>query len=465
MSDVYIFVGPTLSLVHAREHLDAHYLPPVARGDVYRAARKKPWAIGIIDGYFSQAPAVWHKEILWAMAQGIHVFGAASMGALRAAELEPYGMRGVGRIFEAFRDGVYEDDDEVTVIHGPAESGYLLVSEPIVNIRATLQRACEEQVIGADLEQRLVSVAKALHYPDRNYSKVLAGAQQSGDDGGLVRLRNWLPKHKVNQKRLDAIAMLDVMRELQERGAEPLQVSFRFERTDAWEEMVRQCAEPSSASSEAELSTELILDELRLLGGPVLRSALLGALARHLAVERARAHGATATRELFSETLNSFFAERGLREPAQIKAWLEEHELDSAGLTRFMQQQSYVRWAMVMLGGELERQLRDHLRSTPDYLRVVRRANAKHSALSEIASSIVQNAHELPVEQLVTWFFESRLQEAVPRDLDACAWERGFSDRHALVEALRREYYFVTTSTVTQPAATQPAMSARDGLG
>ena len=69
-------------------------------------------------------PTVWHKEILWAMAQGIHVFGAASIGALRAAELDAFGMRGIGRIYEAFRDGVLEDDDEVAVLHGPEELGY-----------------------------------------------------------------------------------------------------------------------------------------------------------------------------------------------------------------------------------------------------------------------------------------------------------------------------------------------------
>ena len=116
-------------------------MPPVAQGDVYRAALSRPRAIGIIDGYFSGAPSVWHKEILWAMSEGVPVFGAASMGALRAAELHEFGMRGIGRIFEAFRDGVLEDDDEVAVVHGPAEIGYLPASEAMVNIRATLALA------------------------------------------------------------------------------------------------------------------------------------------------------------------------------------------------------------------------------------------------------------------------------------------------------------------------------------
>ena len=60
------------------------------------------------------------------MSQGIHVFGSASMGALRA-ELCPFGMVGVGRIFEAYRDGELEDDDEVAVIHGPPRPAILPV--------------------------------------------------------------------------------------------------------------------------------------------------------------------------------------------------------------------------------------------------------------------------------------------------------------------------------------------------
>ena len=85
---IVVFTGPTLPADQARAILpDALYLPPVAQGDVYRAAGHQPQAIALIDGFFEHVPAVWHKEILWAMAQGIHVFGSSSMGALRAAEL------------------------------------------------------------------------------------------------------------------------------------------------------------------------------------------------------------------------------------------------------------------------------------------------------------------------------------------------------------------------------------------
>ena len=102
-----VFVGPTLRPQDLPDDIVA--LPPVAQGDVYRIAQRRPQAIGIIDGYFEGVLSVWHKEILWALAEGIHVLGSASMGALRAAELHSFGMVGVGGIFEAYRDGELED--------------------------------------------------------------------------------------------------------------------------------------------------------------------------------------------------------------------------------------------------------------------------------------------------------------------------------------------------------------------
>ena len=106
---IFVFVGPTMGVEEARNILDATYLPPASQGDVFRlVATSDARVIGIIDGHFNEVPSVWHKELLWAMSQGVHVLGAGSIGALRAAELEAFGMVGEGRIFEAYRSGVLE---------------------------------------------------------------------------------------------------------------------------------------------------------------------------------------------------------------------------------------------------------------------------------------------------------------------------------------------------------------------
>ena len=157
-----VFSGPSLDHESVRAIIDAERRPPVKQGDIYRVARQSPDAIGVIDGYFQGVPAVWHKEILWAMSQGTPVFGGASMGALRAAELDQFGMHGVGRIYEQFRDGVLEDDDEVALVHGPAELGYKPITLPMVNVRATLARGAREGVISPEMAVTLTDVAKAI---------------------------------------------------------------------------------------------------------------------------------------------------------------------------------------------------------------------------------------------------------------------------------------------------------------
>ena len=166
----------------------------MSQGDVYQASLDWPWAIAVVDGYFERVPAVWHKELLWALPQGIHVLGAASMGALRAAELSAFGMVGVGRIFEAFRDGLLTDDDEVAVRHAPAEHGFRAMSEALVNIRATLDEAARARILSVATGAALASMAKELFYADRTYRALLQKAGEAGmDEGELERLRAWLP--------------------------------------------------------------------------------------------------------------------------------------------------------------------------------------------------------------------------------------------------------------------------------
>jgi len=240
---LYLFTGPTLPAEEAERWLDAIFLPPAAQGDVYRVALAKPVAIGIIDGYFERVPSVSHKEILWAMAQGVHVLGAASMGALRAAELSLFGMEGVGAIHDAYTRGEIEADEEVAVAHALTEEAYRPLSEALVNVRATLCAAERAGVIPVATRVRLEEIAQGLFYPDRCYPILLRRAAMLGlPPEHLDALRAFLPEGRVDQKRLDAIALLQTMSERFAGGSEPKQVHYHFERTDAWE-CIRERAE------------------------------------------------------------------------------------------------------------------------------------------------------------------------------------------------------------------------------
>lgn len=229
---ICIFLGPSLPRAEAEALLPGVYLPPARRGDIAETVRRhRPDAIALIDGYFEQVPAVWHKEILWTLAQGIRVAGAASMGALRATELAQFGMEGVGRIYDAYHSGrfapfddPFEDDDEVAVVHGPAETGYA-ATEAMVDIRASLAAATLAGVIDQAARDRLTNAAKALFYKDRTWPALFAAAEAS------PALTDWLATNAVQQKRLDARALLC---HLAETPAPPPQ-PFRFERTLLWE--------------------------------------------------------------------------------------------------------------------------------------------------------------------------------------------------------------------------------------
>jgi hypothetical protein len=236
-----IFAGPSLPPPTEPSIAGLEWRPPVRQGDLYLAALSGPAIIGVIDGYFELVPTVWHKEILWAMARGIHVYGAASIGALRAAELADFGMKGIGHVYRQFRTGQLMDDDEVAVLHGPVEVDYVQVTEAMINVRATMDRALQLGIVVPALAAALVSIAKSLFYKDRTYEAILKTATEHGlAPEALRRFANWLPSGQVDQKRIDAGEMLQAIAAHFAGGVTPLEVSYQFVHTFAWEEARRR---------------------------------------------------------------------------------------------------------------------------------------------------------------------------------------------------------------------------------
>ncbi|MFD2740547.1 TfuA-like protein [Sulfitobacter aestuarii] len=241
-----VFAGPSLShLETLPETLEPR--APVRQGDVYLAALEAPRAIGIIDGYFDGMPSVWHKEILFALSRGIAVFGAASMGALRAAELDVFGMTGIGEIYAAYRDGTLRDDDEVALAHGPEALGYPPLSLAMVNLRATCAAALRAGAIDATLAARLLRAGKAQFFKDRTWRSVIAALDLPEDRAR--HLRGLIESHMVDQKARDAEALLDRMAAADFPAPRS---NFHFERSDLWLRFTaqwrRRRAEPEAQS-------------------------------------------------------------------------------------------------------------------------------------------------------------------------------------------------------------------------
>lgn len=171
MPDAAVFLGPTMPLAEARGLIDADFRPPIRRGDLARLPSHIRF-VGIIDGEFFQHLAVSPKEIIQALSLGINIFGSSSMGALRAAETHTFGMVGIGRIFEQFRDGILEADDEVATAY---EAGtYRALSDPMVNLREALALALRARVISEVQHGELIAVMKARYFPHRSWRAIEA---------------------------------------------------------------------------------------------------------------------------------------------------------------------------------------------------------------------------------------------------------------------------------------------------
>ncbi|MHB8462602.1 MAG: TfuA-like protein, partial [Vulcanimicrobiaceae bacterium] len=241
----FVFLGPSLPKAEAERLLDAVYLDPVAMGDLYLLVETRAHPgdyIAIIDGFFEQRPAVWHKEILFALSRGIHVYGAASMGALRASELHTFGMEGVGRIFEAYRDGVIEDDDEVAVAHATGEHGFRVLSDSMVGIRFKLEALVRDGLVPMTLAQDLIGRIKMLPYGDRAWATVIEETKRRGVASSIVEAIE-RAKRLPDAKSEDARALLRLLSvKVTEGQAEPFHAGFTLQNTSYWSSLMQNMA-------------------------------------------------------------------------------------------------------------------------------------------------------------------------------------------------------------------------------
>jgi len=212
---VVVFLGPSLPWDEARRILPrAKYCPPAGRGDLAAVADEDFNAIGLIDGVFYQRPAVAPREILFALERGVLVVGGSSMGALRAAELHSYGMVGVGRIYEWYREGIINSDDEVALVFHP--DSYRALSEPLVNVRATLEALTERGILDSNEREVLIAATKEIPFQLRNHMRIVQVAMQKGLDKQRSRMiLRALGKWRVDQKKLDAQEVLKELRSLE----------------------------------------------------------------------------------------------------------------------------------------------------------------------------------------------------------------------------------------------------------
>ncbi|WP_404712024.1 TfuA-like protein [Sphingomonas sp. MMS24-J13] len=165
---IILFAGPSLQRERGVLPPGFDLRPPAKCGDLLATLRERPAAVLLVDGVFETGPTVWHKEILLLIEAGIAVYGAASLGALRAAELDLYGMIGVGAVYEAYRDGKIDRDDAVMVSHAPAELGHAPLTLALVDAEASIVASG----LDAAVAQAAIRIARAMPFRDRTWDAI-----------------------------------------------------------------------------------------------------------------------------------------------------------------------------------------------------------------------------------------------------------------------------------------------------
>jgi TfuA protein len=219
MNKPIVYLGPTLNREEASKILDADYRDPAKKGDFLRlslTSDEKKY-VGFIDGVFlhDYPPSpieVYHL----ATRKNIELIGASSLGALRAVELEKFGMKGIGKIFQLFKKGILNADDEVAVTF--VRDKNILQSEALIDIRFNLFLAYKKGIITKQTKKRFVKIAKNIYFPFRNYDDVIKLTQEQFPSihDELENFRDYIVKNRDSLKARDAIKLLKYLKTVSE---------------------------------------------------------------------------------------------------------------------------------------------------------------------------------------------------------------------------------------------------------
>jgi hypothetical protein len=219
MNKPIVYLGPTLNREEASKILDADYRDPAKKGDFLRLSHtsdEKKY-VGFIDGVFlhDYPPSpieVYHL----ATRKNIELIGASSLGALRAVELEKFGMKGIGKIFQLFKNGILNADDEVAVTF--VRDKNILQSEALIDIRFNLFLAYKKGIITKQTKKRFVKTAKNIYFPFRNYEDIarLTEEQFPSIHDELENFRDYILKNRDSLKARDARKLLKYLKTISE---------------------------------------------------------------------------------------------------------------------------------------------------------------------------------------------------------------------------------------------------------
>lgn len=457
MKKIVIFLGPSLPVAEAKEILDAIYLPPAKQSDLLSAVTTyKPDIIGLIDGVFLSLPSVWHKEILYAIEQGVAVYGASSMGALRAAETDTFGMVGVGKIYRMYASEELIDDDEVVTVHGPEDTGYCRLSEPMVNVRATFCHAKDEGIINSNVCEQLTAIAKSIYFPERTFPAIFRKAAAAGiSPEKLDEMATFVKTKYVDLKRQDAILLLETLRDLPDSSPQ-VKPNFSLIRNQFFSNLYHRDRTVLRNDITVPLGdiagyAALHLPDFDEVNLHAANRALVQILAEILVVE--------VSQEAVDKEIRRFRSQHNIFEETAFSNWLTENDLTLEEFNQLMLEMARCRylqnWLLRRKGNERNTKiLLDELRLQNRYKECADAVAEREGIIREYYPNLIEeHADKVPISQLMIEHLRSTGCQVRLRD----DWEKeaGFLDFELLKVELVRSYLARKAAQDVDPGASE----------
>jgi hypothetical protein len=218
MKNVVVFVGPSLDPKKARTILEADYRPPAKKGDLIKlimSLDEKETVVGLIDGYFLLDYPPTPIEVYQLIVRpNTVVIGSSSIGALRAVELEKFGMIGIGKIFQLFKHGKLDADDEVAVTF--SQDLYRLQSEAMVDIRYNLYLSLKRGFVDKETKDAIAKVAKSIYFPYRTYQNIIEETIKNYPqlENNARRFEAYILRNRKSLKERDALKLIEHIRDM-----------------------------------------------------------------------------------------------------------------------------------------------------------------------------------------------------------------------------------------------------------
>ncbi|WP_280381669.1 TfuA-like protein [Nocardia wallacei] len=162
---IAVYAGPSLPVDCRPNSPELHWYPPAERGDLDRFDAPEGTTVVLVDGYMIHRHPPSPTEVHGLVRRGYVVWGCASLGALRAAELRHHGVQGFGWVYDRVVDRTVTYDDELVAMLDPRTDKAATLF--LVNLRYGLEQLTAAGRIDQRQAEHIIDGLRSVYFEHR----------------------------------------------------------------------------------------------------------------------------------------------------------------------------------------------------------------------------------------------------------------------------------------------------------